>query len=155
MTDQEFGAIVADATKRIEGNIRWEERPQHAGVQEFRVPIHSDTGYPLFLIGRYNDAIGKLTYAIIHQSEGRIYALDLGAQHRNPPAPQGGPRELLTGTHKHYWTEQHRDKWAYRPGDITASWNRPLAVWQQFCAEAHIDHRGNLQPPAAQGNFPI
>ena len=59
MTDQEFEAIVTDATKRIEGNIRWEEHPQHAGVQEFRVRIHSDAGYPLFLIGRYNDAMGE------------------------------------------------------------------------------------------------
>ena len=153
MTDQEFAVIVTDTTKRIEGNIVWGDHPQHAGVQEFRIPIDSDAGYPLFLVGRYNDAMGKLTYAIIHRSEGRIYALDLGANHLNPSPPEGGARELLTGAHKHYWTERHRDKLAYRPRDITETWEQPLAVWRQFCAEARIDHRGNLSPPTAQGDF--
>ena len=153
MTDEEFAVIVADTTKRIEGNIVWGDHPQHAGVQEFRIPIDSDAGYPLFLVGRYNDAMGKLTYAIIHRNEGRIYALDLGAIHRNPSPSEGGTGELLEGTHKHYWTEEHSDKWAYRPRDITETWEQPLTVWQQFCAEARIDHRGDLQPPTAQGDF--
>ena len=153
MTDQEFVVILSDASKRIEGNIRWGDDPQHSGAQEFRAPIQSDNGYPLFLIGRYNDAMGKLTYAVIHQNEGCIYRLDLGAKHRNPRPPEGGRGRLLEGAHKHYWTEQYRDKWAYRPNDITATWDRPLEVWTQFCAEAGIAHLGQLQPPEAPGEF--
>ena len=100
MTDQEMDSIVNDATKRVEGDISWRHDPQHSGAQEFRVPIQSDEGYPLFLVGRYNDAMGKLSYVIVHQSAGRIYGLDLGAKHRNPRPPEGGPRELLDCTHK-------------------------------------------------------
>ncbi len=153
MTDQELDIIVTDATKRIEGDISWSHDPQHSGAQEFRVPVHSDEGYPIFLVGRYNDAMGKLSYVVVHQSAGRIYGLDLGAKHRNPAPPEGGPRQLLDGTHKHYWRERYGDKWAYEPPDITESWERPLAVWQQFCSEARIDHQGQLQPPTAQGEF--
>lgn len=153
MTNEEFKIIIDEAAKRIEGNVVWTDDPQHSGAQEFRMPIQSDEGYPLYLIGRYNDAMGKLTYAMIHQSEGCIYRLDLGAKHRNPPPPEGGRGQLLDGTHKHYWTERYRDKWAYQPNDITAIWAQPLAVWRQFCAEAGIEHQGQLADPTAQGEL--
>ena len=155
MTNEEFAAIVTDATKRIEGNIRWGEHPQRAGAQEFRAPIDSDAGYPLFVVGRYNDAMGKLTYAIIHWNEGPIYVLHLGISHLNPGSSEGATRKLLECTHKHYWTEQHRGRLAYQPREITETWECPLEVWHRFCAEARIDHRGNLEPPATQGDFPL
>jgi len=53
--------------------------------------------------------------------------------------------------HKHRWTERFRDKEAYAPDDISAPVGDPVAVWQQFCAEAGITHAGALaQPPAVQ-----
>ena len=145
MKNSEFETILLDLTKRIDGNISW-QNAQQEGAQEFRVPIFSDSEYPITMVGRYSQPTGKLTYAIIHQREGRIYALDLGAIHRNP-LESDRKRQLLRGTHKHYWTEEHRDRWAYVPPDITQPWNHPLEVWQEFCSEARIRHSGTLHPP--------
>jgi hypothetical protein len=146
LSQQEFEALLNDCTKRIQGNLSWTNDLMQTGAKEFRAAILSDADYPIFINARYVEVAGKLTYAVIHQSEGRIYGLDLGAIHRNPRGPDGRG-ELLRGTHKHRWTEQHRDKWAYVPPDITQPWSNPVAVWEQFCAEAGIQHFGTLRPP--------
>jgi hypothetical protein len=58
---------------------------------------------------------------------------------------------MVGETHKHRWSEQLRDKEAYRPPDIVADEGDPRAVWQQFCTEARIRHDGQLSvPPALQ-----
>jgi hypothetical protein len=49
--------------------------------------------------------------------------------------------------HKHRWKESLRDKEAYVPEDITASVTDPIAVWQQFCSEAQIIHKGVMHAP--------
>jgi hypothetical protein len=77
----------------------------------------------------------------VHQAAGRIYALDLGKDHRNPDG------ELVGEKHKHRFTEQFRDKWAYVPDDITFPAVDPVGVWKQFCTEARLRHVGTLQPP--------
>ena len=97
--------------------------------------------------GWYNPSSGKLSYAVIHQSVGRIYGLDLGAEHHNPDGTPVGEK------HKNYWVPGSRDKWAYVPEDITEPWNRPLEVWRQFCTEAKLTHSGTMSQPAVQGRF--
>jgi hypothetical protein len=78
---------------------------------------------------------------------GRIYGLDLGADHQNPDS------EFVGEKHKNYWVAGSRDKWAYVPEDISEPWNRPAAVWGQFCIEANIRHSGNIQDPVLQGSM--
>ena len=92
----------------------------------------------------YNPSSGKLSYAIVHRRVGRIYGLDLGADHQNPDGQPVGEK------HKNYWSPGSRDKWAYVPGDITETWDRPVEVWHQFCAEANLRHSGTMQAPAIQ-----
>ncbi len=87
--------------------------------------------------------------ALVHRAVGRIYALDLGADHHNPDCNRIGEK------HKHRWKEGFRDKEAYVPRYITAPWDRPCDVWRQFCAEAGIRHRGEMQPPVAQEDLAI
>ena len=84
--------------------------------------------------------IGALSYVLILKTAGRVYALDLGKDHHNPQCDHVGEK------HKHRWTERFRDKEAYVPPDITADVADPVAVWQQFCAEATITHGGTLRP---------
>lgn len=74
----------------------------------------------------------KLSYTLIHRSLGRIYALDMGKEHRNPL------RSKVGRIHKHHWKELLGDKEAYIPEDITAPLTDPVAVWKQFCTEARI-----------------
>lgn len=150
LTQTEFEAILADDTKRIGGNLRWRNDEDHSPAVEFRVEVESESGYPLFAVGRLNRAAGTLSYVLIHRTAGRIYALDLGADHHNPTCETVGEK------HKHRWTQQYRDKCAYVPDDITAGVTEPVEVWRQFCSEAGVAHDGCLfEPPAIQGELPL
>ena len=83
-----------------------------------------------------------LTYALILQTDGRIYGLDLGKGHINQ-----SPQRIQVGEkHKHRWTEQYRDKNAYVPEDITAPVSDALALLSQFCTESNIEHDGEMKP---------
>lgn len=148
LTNTEFETILNDATKRIEGDIAWQEDEDHSPAVEFRAEIASDAGWPLFVRGSYNPLVPAVTYALILKTAGRVYALDLGKDHHNPECEQVGEK------HKHRWTEKFRDKEAYVPMEITAKASDPVAVWAQFCAEAKLAHKGNLaSPPAPQGDL--
>ena len=145
LSSQEYQAIISDGTKSISGDIAWEGR-SNAPTREFRVDVQSDAGHPIFIKGWYNPLSGKLSYALVHRIVGRIHGLDLGAEHVNPDSIPVG------GKHKNYWVPGSRDKWAYVPDDITETWDRPVAVWEQFCSEIHLQHQGTLrQPGPVQG----
>ena len=145
MTDAEFAEILADPSKVIAGDLVWKPDADHSPSCEFSAEIQSDVGWPIVVRGSYNPIAGKLTFAVIHRSDGRIYALDLGARHHNVDGHWVGD------THKHRWAEATADKHAYEPEDITASVTDAVQVWRQFCTEAHIRHLGELQvPPPGQ-----
>ncbi len=149
LTNTELDAILNDESKRIEGDIVWQEDEDHSSSVEFRVEVQSESGWPLFVRGSYNALIPSLSYGLIIRTAGRVYGLDLGKDHHNPQCNQVGE------IHKHKWTEQFRDKEAYVPEDITAPVNDPVAVWKQFCAESKLTHNGNLNvpPPVQEGLF--
>ena len=142
LTQQEFEAILADTTKRIEGDILWSMDEDHSPARQFRAEILSDSRHSLIVVGWYNQLTRKLNYTIVLHEIGRIYALNLGLPHRNPD------NELVGEKHKHRWSEQSGDRIAYVPNDITEPWSRPSEVWNQFCAEANIEHRGLMYPPS-------
>lgn len=147
LTNNEFASIPADVSKCIDGDIDWSKDEDHSPAWQFRAEIKSNAGWPLFVKGRYNFLAGSLNYALILRTEGRVYALDLGKDHHNPQCEQVGEK------HKHQWSERYRDKEAYVPDDITAPATDPASVWNQFCAEARIKHRGRLNPLPSQGEL--
>jgi hypothetical protein len=149
MSQQEYDAIINDRTKVIEADIVW-EGAGNSLTREFRMDIASDEGHPIFVKGWYNPRSGKLSFSIIHRTVGgRIYGLDLGAEHYNPDGKPVGEK------HKNYWVSGYRDKWAYVPDDITGTWDRPIQVWEQFCAEVSLSHSGTIRHPDTQGGMPI
>jgi len=150
LSQTEFDTIMNDASKRVEGDLSWEEDEDHSPSVEFRAEVRSDAGWPLFARGSYNPLIPALSFTLILKTEGRIYALDLGKEHHNPQCNHVGE------THKHQWSERFRDKEAYEPKDITAPAADPAAVWRQFCAEAGLTHQGKLHapPPVQRELFP-
>jgi hypothetical protein len=149
LSQQEYDAIISDRTKVIEEDIVW-EGPGNSPTREFRIDIDSSEGYPIFIKGWYNPRSGKLSFSIIHRTVGgRIYGLDLGAEHYNPDGKPVGEK------HKNYWVSGYRDKWAYVPDDITGTWDRPIQVWEQFCAEVSLSHSGTIRHPDTQGGMPI
>jgi len=146
MTQAEFEAIIADASKRIDGDILWSEDEDQSPSVEFRAEVISGPGYPLFTRGGYNREARKLSYVLVHRAEGRICGLCLGIDHHNPACNYLGDR------HKHRWSEPQGDKEAYVPPDITVGVNDAQAAWVQFCAEAGIIHNGVLHlPPELPG----
>ncbi len=144
LTIAEFDRLLADPSKRIRGDLRWDDDHDHAPAVEFRAEVESDEGWPLFVAGRFNPAAGTLSFALVYRGAGPIYALNLGADHHNPTCERVGEK------HKHRWTEGLREKVAYVPEDITAPWTDPLPVWQQFCGEVGIRLDGALAPPPPQ-----
>ena len=147
LSQQEFETILADDTKKISETIVWRNAQGHSPAKEFRVEVDSAAEYPLFVKGWFNSFSEKLSYAIIYQGVGRIYGLDLGAEHINPDGSPVGDK------HKNSWREGSRDKWAYVPVDITETWNHPVEVWRQFCVEARLTHSGIMTQPARQGGL--
>ena len=132
LTDAEFATVLADESKRIQGDVIWREDEDRSPAVEFRVDIESTNGWPLFVKGRYSVAARTLTYTLILKTAGRIYGLDLGKDHYNPQCEQVGEK------HKHRWSER------YGSG----------GVWTEFCAEARILHDGRMKPPPpAQGEL--
>lgn len=148
ITQTEFETLINDETKYVDGDIAWAEDEDHSPARQFRAEVHSEAGYPLLVNGRINLLAGTLSFTLIHRSTGRIYGLDLGADHHNPTCQNVGEK------HKHRWTDRFADKEAYVPDDITAPMADPVAAWQQFCNEAKIRHMGRLErPPAIQEEF--
>ena len=133
-----------DATKRIGDDVTWGEDEDHSPAREFRVGVESTNGWPLFVNGRYNPVAATLTYVLVLKTTGRIYSLDLGKDHHNPRCEQVGEK------HKHRWSERYGDKEAYVPDDVNAPVSDPVAVWDQFCAEARIRHDGKMNRPTIQ-----
>ena len=149
ITEQEFDHILSDETKKIEINLAWKDDEDHSPARVFRTAVLSDEAYPLEVVGRWNPKAAKLSYVLLHRNSGRIYGLDMGARHRNPTGEEVGE------THKHRWTTEFRDKEAYVPLDITATWDQPVVVWEQFCAEAGIAHLGTLDEPSWQEDLAL
>ena len=149
ITQEEFEAILSDPTKRIEGNLTWGDDEDHSPARVFRVPLLCDEARPLDLVGNWNPKAGRLSYVLLHRGSGRVYGLCLGRRHRNPT------REQVGETHKHRWSVEHRDKQAYVPPDIAASWDQPVEAWEQFCVEAGITHVGTLDRPDWQEDLAL
>lgn len=141
LTNTEIETILNDTSKRIKGDVQWQEDEDHSPCVEFCAEVESEMGWPLFARGSFNPLIPALSYMLILKTAGRIYGLDLGKDHKNPQSDQVGEK------HKHKWTEQFRDKEAYVPNDITASASTPVDVWKQFCSEAKMTHEGSLHAP--------
>lgn len=148
-SEQEIESILADTTKQISGDIVWTDDVDHSPAKEFRVEVQTDNELPLFVVGRFNPFSGQLSFAFILRGTGRVYALDLGRDHRNPEGVCVGEK------HKHRWLDGFRDTMAYVPVDITETWERPVAVWGQFCAEARLRHHGMMHAPQLQDELPL
>ena len=144
MNEAEIKSIIESRSKRIDCDIYWTNDEFHSPAVCFRVDLVCQPKYPLFVIGRYNPYAKALSFAIIAKNVGRIYALDLGKAHHNPNCEQVGR------IHEHRWTEEHHDKFAVAPTDVTESISNPVGVWKQFCRKAGINHTGNIRNPLIQ-----
>ena len=146
LSEDEFKAIMSDESKKITKDITWEAKNKSSTKFKFRIKIDSHNGYPIEIDGRYNIITSKLNYAIVHKGiSRRIYALDMGQDHANPPDG------TLVGTnHIHRWTDKYEDRKAISAeGIISHDSSNPTKVWKEFCNEAKINFQGTMN------NIPI
>ena len=109
ITSQDFEALLADRSKKIAGDIVWMKDQGNSPALVFQSPVESETGHPLVAVGWMNPQTAKLSFSLIYRGTGRVYGLDLGADHRNPDGERVGEK------HKHHWKDLYPDKWAYVP----------------------------------------
>lgn len=149
-TDEEFAAFLSATTKVVEGDVTWTWETNHVGTAKFSEPVPLRWDDRLFEVrGTFNSFKGSMSFAILLPKEGqshRIYCLCHGGErHRNPDS------QLVGSLHKHRWCEKHGDREAYEPTDILKPPTDLAGVWQEFCAEAVIQHAGKFHvPPARQ-----
>ena len=143
-SEQDSQSIIDDESKSIDHGLIWRDVRNHPPAKEFQANVATADGHPLIVCGRYDRRAKKLSFTLIHGGVGRIYALDIGAPHRNPTG------ELLGVKHKHRWSVSFRGKVAYVPDDITVRWDQQVEAWEQSCAEAKIVHAGTLPVPMDQ-----
>lgn len=133
--------LLNDTTKSVNSDIKWSIDEDHSPTVEFNVELINQLGLPIVLKGTFNGLAKSMSFVLILKGTGRIYALDLGSDHRNPD------KQLTGRKHKHRWTNQHKDRWAYVPDDITEPVTNLAGVWQQFCAEVRLVHNGTFYNP--------
>ncbi len=133
---QEESDNIMNEKKYINEEIKWMKKPQHGMIYEFTVPIELgfNNKIRLTLIVNRNTKIRKFTFTILYNGTVRIKSLDIGKGHKNPPFRK---EDQVGKTHKHTWTDQWRDTWAYKPDDITegADFHQLL---QEFFLECNI-----------------
>jgi len=146
ITEQEANHLI-ESPKTITDQIKWIEKPNRDQIFEFIVDVNTDLpNTKLTLVVNRNEKLRKYSFTLVYNGTARIKSLDIGKGHRNPP-----DRRVNVGKkHKHTWTNQWRDQWAYVPDDITDG--APFEqVFQEFLLECNITYRGVLPPlPTSQ-----
>lgn len=103
MNQGEYEALMADETKRVDGDISWVEDEDHSPALHFRAEIASETGYPLFAKGYLNRVSRKLTYSLIHPGRGGYTRLTSAGITRTPTVSVSARSTSIVGPRA--WSE--------------------------------------------------
>ena len=143
LNEVEVNAIIADPSKEITADIVWSNARPNQTAQSFRIPLTHASPATIDVYGLFNPMKANLSFSLIADRQ-RIYALDMAGRHKNRSG------EVFRGMHKQRWSDAAERAEAFVPDDITALWNQPRLVWEQFCAETRIAHFGTIKEPEWQ-----
>ena len=148
ITEEEANEII-NSPKRITEPIVWKEIRPRTMIFSFSVPIKVDRDdITLTLEGSYNMRLPtKFSFKIMLNGKLRIKALDMGRSHRRPGDHVRVGKK--TKKHKHTWTDEYKDNWAYEPDDITTGGSIEKVFWE-FLAECNIIYEGEFSLPQVQ-----
>lgn len=138
MNEEELETLIA-SRKTVEDDVIWRRDQDHSLGWEFRVDCILEE-HTMMVVGSCCKIASVVTFAIIHRPHGRVYGLDIGKDHRNQDGSMVGEK------HKHKIKDGDIN-YAYEPIDITAKPDDLRTLWQQFCAEANIEHSGKFGVP--------
>lgn len=143
VTDQLVTAVLdPSAGLALQVPVKWKDRPAAVRAQ---MVVHNAHALPLFVgMQVMKDNPWKPTVYLMYENE-HLRRLDVNGSHTNRTPDREQWRQR---THKHRWTEEHRDAVAYTPTDIpsvpfdgvTASHLRE--VFEAFLGECQIEMRG-------------
>ena len=146
MTQSEALAIIADTTKRIDGDIVWRQHPDITYAVSFRIEIELDSG-KIALAGYYNRENKKFNLAMFRLGERPFVRLCMESEHHNPSCSDAGD------PHLHQWDDDNGDKIA---GQVAFNVDGEMSdIWRAFCDWANIIHNGVFEspPPRQPGLF--
>lgn len=143
VTDELVAAILdPSAGLALQVPVMWKNRSATVRVQ---MSVHNVHAFPLFVgMQVTKDKPWKPTVYLMYENE-QLRRLDVNGTHTNRTA---NGEQWRDRTHKHRWTEAHRDAVAYTPADVPAvPWSdvtgRHLRdVFEAFLRECHIEMRG-------------
>jgi hypothetical protein len=136
--------------------VQWKDRTSCVRAQ---MAIHNVHAFPLFVgMQVTKDKPWKPTVYLMCENE-HLRRLDVNGSHANRTSDH---EQWMNRTHKHRWSEAHRDAVAYTPEDIPSiPWSdvtgRHLReVFEAFLAECQIEMRGaySWSDPSLVSNVP-
>jgi len=148
VTRREAQAILADNSKRIEGDIVWAQHPDINFAVRFRVRVQCAVDPDIQIAGYYNRENNKLYLNMFRRSDGKPFVrLCMESGHHNPACTEAGD------PHLHEWDDDEGDKIA---GAVTFDTSGSTQqIWREFCAWTGITHEGVLEsvPPFQKEMF--
>jgi hypothetical protein len=142
VTRAEASAILADTTKRIEGDIVWRAHPDIDYAVSFRVEISCSVDKGIVLAAYYNRENNKFYLNLFRRTDGKPFLrLCNESGHHNPSCIQAGD------PHLHHWDDEEGDKIAE---GVTLGKTDMQGIWREFCRIANITHNGILQSPPSR-----
>lgn len=143
VSDPVVGAVFDPAAGlALQVPVTWKDRP---GTVRAEMALSNVRALPL-LVGMQvtKDKPWKPTVYLMLENE-QLRRLDVNGSHTNRTPPR---ERWVHQTHKHVWTEAHRDAVAYTPSDIPAvvpgnvTGEQLREVFEAFLAECGIETRG-------------
>lgn len=143
---EEQARRILESPKAASEDVRWVPRGTSCWVgcrlnveNQLKVTLHIHANANLIDRAKYS-------FSLILSNSYRIASFDAGASHINRHSDSN---RWLGQPHKHRWTENCRDSFAYTPTDIDHSTLE--SAFRSFCREIGVDFTGTVEPlPATQ-----
>lgn len=126
---------IYDMDKVLEEDWQWEHRGSN--IRGEGVVQCLDEELYLTLKAWKRKETDKYAFSLLYKTSKTVRRWDKSTPHKNPDG------EVLEDPHKHYWTEEHEDGFAYPVDDVTTS-NFDEAFFD-FLEESNIEHNGQYQ----------
>jgi len=139
-TEFQVGRIVA-SEKIINEECVWRQQGQYWKAELF---VENRLDLDLVVTLTVNIHIqSKFSFSLILNGKDRIVGLDVYGGHKNKCTDKN---EWNWETHKHFWNDQCKYRWAYTPKDIDVT--SISAAFKSFCNECFIQFEREIDIPS-------
>lgn len=125
--------LLREGDLRIEGTHVWHESANRSWVKA-EIPVDNSKSASLRLTITANQELpNRFSIALLFNSTLRIRGLCMEGSHSNKHTNKD---KWIGELHKHKWSDDCQDRFAYTPTDITGT--NIQEILEQFCAECGI-----------------